>query len=63
MARNLDLDVDAPDKVPAVLRRAAQTFYESDAELMAAWQQGATPWRYIAQRLETVADQIERRVR
>lgn len=62
MARgNLNLDVQHPDQVPGVLRRAAQAFGEADAELQAAWQQGPTPWDYIARRLETVADQIERR--
>src|SRR5690242_4084933 len=34
----LDLDVDAPDKVASVLRRAAERFYASEMDLISAWQ-------------------------
>lgn len=57
---HLGLDVDHPDQVVGVLRRAARAYQDADAELRAAWQQGPTPWAYIARRLEAVADQIER---
>jgi len=61
---NLDLNVDAPDKVPHVLREAAQAYYESEGELATAWQdKGAgKPWGIIAKILEKAADQIERKI-
>jgi hypothetical protein len=63
MNRNdLDLDVDAPDKVAPVLRRAAEKFYESASELEAAWQDKAAgrPWIKIAQILERAANSIDK---
>lgn len=38
MNTRLSLDVDAPEKVPAVLQAAADSFFESSSELSAAWQ-------------------------
>ena len=62
MAHNLDLDVDAPDKVSAILHAAAIAYYESDSELQSAWQdkQAGTPWAKIARILERAADQIDK---
>jgi hypothetical protein len=61
MDGNLSLDVDAPDEVPHVLRKAAEIFYESASELESAWQdKGAgKPWSKIARKLERTADEIE----
>ena len=64
MAKNMDLDVEAPDQVAAVLRNAAQAYYESASELEAAWQdRGAgRPWEIIAKILERAAAQIEGKI-
>lgn len=60
--RNLDLDVDAPDQVPRVLRDAAEAYEESASELDSAWQdrEAGRPWSKIARILERAADQIEK---
>jgi hypothetical protein len=62
MARtDMNLDVDAPDRVPKVLRRAAEAFFESAGELDAAWQdKSGDIWAKIAQVLESAAVKIER---
>jgi hypothetical protein len=63
MARGkLDLDVDAPDKVADVLRRAAEAFYDSASELESAWQDRAAgrPWMKIAAILERAAASVDR---
>jgi len=59
---DLDLDVDSPDKVAPVLRRAAEAFYEAHGELSAAWQDehAGREWSKIAGILEQAADKIER---
>jgi len=59
-----DLDVDAPQKVPAILRRAAQRYAEDASELDSSWQDRSAgkPWRAIARVLERAADTIERAV-
>jgi len=59
---DLDLDVDAPDKVAPVLRRAAERFYESASELEAAWQDknAGRPWVKIARILERAAKSIDK---
>lgn len=61
---SLSLDVDAPDEVPAVMRAAAEQFYESAGELEADWQdKGAgRPWEIIAKILEAAADKIEEKI-
>ena len=62
--KSLDLDVDAPDEVPKVLRAAAESYYESASELEAAWQDpgAGRPWTVIAKILERCADQIEEKI-
>jgi hypothetical protein len=61
---DLDLDVDAPDKVVPVLRRAAEKYHDSAVELEAAWQEKSAgrPWTKIARILERAAASIERTV-
>ena len=61
---NLSLDVDAPDRVAPVLRRAAQAFYESAGELEADWQSASAgrPWEIIAAELDRTADRLEKKL-
>jgi hypothetical protein len=63
--RNLDLDVDSPDKVIGVLENAVDAFYESASELESAWQSKAAgrPWNVVARRLDKAARDIERDLR
>jgi len=51
--RSLDLDVDAPEKVPRVLRAASEAFQASAAELESAWQdrEAGLPGRPAPERL------------
>ena len=58
----LDLDVDSPEKLPGILRLAAQRFYESAGELEAAWQDknAGKVWTRFARILERSADSCER---
>lgn len=65
LSKNFDLDVDAPNKVPLTLRRAADSFYESAADLTAAWRdKGAgRPWDIIAKELEAAADRIDKKLK
>lgn len=53
----LDLDVDAPDKVPPVLARASDAYGESAGELSAAWQdpRAGRPWEKLATVLDRAA--------
>lgn len=57
-----DLDVDAPEKVSAILRRAAEAYYYSAEELASAWQdrQAGKVWERIARVLESAADKIDK---
>ena len=59
--KNLDLDVDAPDQVAPVLRRAAEAYEESATELNSAWQDKSAgwPWHVIATVLKVAAKKIE----
>lgn len=59
----LNLDVDAPDKVAAVLRAAADAYTESHAELQSAWQDknAGREWPAIAKILDQAAAKIEKR--
>ena len=59
---DLDLDVDAPDKIAAILRAAAQSYHESASELQSAWQDrhAGAPWSKIARILERAADQVDK---
>jgi hypothetical protein len=57
-----DLSVPiSPDGVPAILREAAQEFYEAQGELESAWQdEGAgQDWGYLARILENAADEAD----
>lgn len=60
--KNLDLDVDSPDKVGGVLRRAAEAYYESAGELQGAWgdRNAGKIWEKIAHILDRAADSIDR---
>jgi len=64
MAKDLDLDVDAPDEVSQVLRDAAEAYHESAVDLESSWQdKGAgRPWTAIARILERAADQIDKKI-
>jgi hypothetical protein len=59
--RDLNLDVDSPEKVARVLRRAAEAYYESAGELDAAWQDpgAGRPWDKLAKILDRAADSAE----
>jgi hypothetical protein len=61
----MNLDVDAPDKVAGVLSAAATTYQESAVELSAAWQDRNIPmiWSAIASELDRAAWKIERIVK
>jgi hypothetical protein len=61
----LDLDVDAPDKVAGVLTAAATAYQESTVELAAAWQDHQIPkiWAAIASELDLAAWKIEKLVK
>jgi hypothetical protein len=56
-----DLDVDAPNKVPGVLRAAAQAYWEAQAELPIVWQdEGAgRVWGRYAHILKQAAERCE----
>lgn len=60
--KNLDLNVDSPDKVARVLRNAASDYNDAASELESAWQDrsAGAPWSKIARILERAADQIAR---
>ena len=63
MARkSMDLDVASPDKVAAVLRAAADAYYESASELESAWQDpgAGKPWEKLARILESAANRAEK---
>jgi hypothetical protein len=64
MREPIDLDVDAPGKVADVLRRAAQAYYESGAELESAWQDPGPRqvWSKIARILERAAVAIDKAI-
>jgi len=59
---DLDLDVDAPDKVSDILRDAAEDYYESASELGSAWtdRSAGRVWTRIAKILEAAADKIDK---
>jgi len=65
MAKNLDLDVDSPDKVARILRAAAQEYSESASELEASWQDPGVgkPWDAIGEILESAADKIDQKLK
>ena len=57
----MNLDVDAPDKVAGVLTAAATAYQSSAGELSAAWQDRQVPmiWAAIASELDIAAWKIE----
>jgi hypothetical protein len=61
---SLDLDVDSPEKVPQVLRRAADRFRESTGELQSAWQDehAGKVWTAIATILDRAASSCEKAI-
>jgi hypothetical protein len=61
---DLDLDVDAPEKVPTVLRCVAERYYESHAELAAAWQDkhAGQVWTALARILERAALECDKAI-
>jgi hypothetical protein len=61
----MNLDVDAPDKVAGVLTVAATAYQISAAELSAAWQdhQIRKIWTAIASELDLAAWKIEKLVK
>jgi hypothetical protein len=61
----MNLDVDAPDKVAGVLTAAATAYQESAVELSAAWQDRRIPmiWAAIASELDIAAWKIEKIVK
>ncbi len=60
----LDLDVDNPEKLPGLLRLAAQRFYESAGDLESAWQDknAGKVWERFARILERAADSCEKAI-
>ena len=65
MVDELNLDVDAPDKVAGVLSAAANAYHASAVELTAAWQDRHIPmiWAAIAGELDLAAWKIEKIVK
>ena len=61
----MNLDVDAPDKVASVLTAAATAYQASAVELAAAWQDRQIPmiWAAIASELDLAAWKIEKLVK
>jgi hypothetical protein len=61
----LNLDVDAPDKVAGVLTAAASAYQASAVELSAAWQDRQIPmiWAAIAGELDIAAWKIAKIVK
>ena len=62
MEAELNLDVDAPDKVAGVLSAAASAYQASAVELSADWQDRRIPmiWAAIAGELDLAAWKIEK---
>ena len=61
----MNLGVDAPDKVASVLTAAANAYQQSAVELSAAWQDRHVPmiWAAIASELDLAAWKIEKLVK
>lgn len=61
---NLNLDVDSPFKVAAILENAADEFYEAASEVSGNWQdkKAGEPWGIIAKILEKASSEIRRRI-
>ena len=65
MDAELNLDVDAPDKVAGILSAAASAYQASAVELSAVWQDRKIPmiWAEIAGEIDLAAWKIEKIVR
>lgn len=65
MAKNLNLDVDSPDKIPGILDNAVNAFHESAAELNSGWQDktAGAPWKMISGELAKAEQSIRRKLR
>ena len=61
----MNLDVDAPDKVAGVLTAAATAYQKSAVEISAAWQDRDIPmiWAAIASELDLAAWKIDKLVK
>jgi hypothetical protein len=61
---NLDLDVVCPEKVPQILRQAADRFRESTDDLQSAWQDqhAGKVWTAIATILDRAASSCEKAI-
>jgi hypothetical protein len=61
----MNLDVDAPNKVAGVLTAAATAYQQSAVELSATWQDRQIPmiWAAIASELDLAAWRIEKIVK
>jgi hypothetical protein len=61
----MNLDVDAPEKVADVLTAAATAYQESAVELSSAWQDRCIPmiWAAIASEIDLAAWKIEKLVK
>jgi hypothetical protein len=61
----MNLDVDAPDKVAGVLTAAATAYQTSAVELSVAWQDRQIPmiWAAIASEIDIAAWKIEKLVK
>ena len=61
----MNLDVDAPDRVAGVLTAAATAYQATAVELSAAWQDRQIPmiWAAIASELDLAAWKIEKLVK
>lgn len=59
--KSLDLNVDSPDKVAAVLSNAVEAYFASAAELSSAWQdpEAGKPWAKIAKILSKAMVQVD----
>ena len=62
MPRNMNLDVDSPEKVLVVLRNAVDVYYDAAGDLESAWgDPGAgKPWEAIAKILDRAITSMEK---
>jgi hypothetical protein len=63
--RDLNLDVDHPDKVSRILRNARDEFNIAASELDSSWQDEAAgrPWEKIALILDAAASKIDKAIK